>query len=131
MRRFLVPSVLALALAAGTASHATTTSSVVTVGNEYLPGDSQYGAEMGLGPTAGLTITHIRGNQLQFTNADLAPHSLTSTLLVSGSPRFNSGLKAPGGTGDVAGITTLPNGIYGFKCLAHAFMKGTLVVTTV
>lgn len=131
MRKFLVPSVLVLALAAGIASHATTTTVVVSTGNQYVPGDNDYGAEAGAPGLVGLRVTHLRGNQLQFVNADIAPHSFTSVQLVSGVPRFGvTTLQQPGETIDVRGIASLGNGSYPFRCTLHAFMKGTLVVTT-
>ena len=133
MRRSVALFALILTALAGTApSRAETTMVVGAAMNEFVVGENDYGSLADTTTGVGIAVRHVKGNQLQFTNTDLVPHTLQSVLETSpGVPRFGStSILLTGASADVRGVTTLAASAtgYAFKCKLHPMMKGTLII---
>lgn len=74
-------------------------------------------------------VTIPRGGRVTFQNLDLVAHNVTGTKLRKRRPVFRSGDVRFGGKAQVAGVSSLKRGAYGYICSIHpATMKGTLHV---
>ena len=121
MRKLIVALALLGSVAAGLPAHAATPGAVVVTAHfTFVPGDNDIG---------GLTLTMSAGTELEFVNADIANHSVTSDIV----GKFDSGTKSSGSSGAVTGTASLAPGTYGFHCKIHPTgvnqMIGTLIVT--
>ena len=77
------------------------------------------------------TVVVDRGGTLAYTNADIAAHNVVADDEgPDGQPLFSSGAPQSATTGprDVAGVSDLAPGDYGFFCTLHPSMHGTLKV---
>jgi plastocyanin len=102
----------------------------LVVGSTYILGDDNI--SMDAGNPQRLPEVHVsQGQKLFLTNLDPSAHSLISkTYNPDGSAIFQSPF--PGvnfrATVEIAGVTQLALGTYGFYCALHPGMEGTLIV---
>ncbi|MFN2640392.1 MAG: hypothetical protein ABR548_00635 [Actinomycetota bacterium] len=104
-----------LLLSMGTA-HAVTVGVVIARGMSYIPGNLDLAGNQ-------MTARVPRGSDVLFTNLDqFSDHSMTSDggWFDSGPTRFREQVTLP--------TSALAPGSYGFFCLIHGNMIGTLVV---
>jgi plastocyanin len=75
------------------------------------------------------TITVVLGvnASVTWTNADTAPHTVSSSSVPSGASPFDSGNMSPGAT--YSYTFTVP-GTYQYKCNYHSWMTGTVTVVS-
>ena len=113
MKRYQLPVVLALALAAGCGSSGKTSGSTSDAPNTIRISNFAFSPS---------TLTVSPGATVTVTNKDSTTHTVTS----SKSGQFNTGDVSGGGTATF----TAPSapGSYSFICIFHSSMKGTLVV---
>jgi plastocyanin len=74
------------------------------------------------------SVTIPKGGHVTFQNLDVAVHNVTATKLRKKRPAFRSGDVSFGGKAQVAGVSALKRGAYGYICSIHPRMKGTLHV---
>lgn len=81
------------------------------------------------------TVVTFKGSAVDFVNADLNPHNVTSKLRVRISPKtratrplFASKTVGPGKVTAIVGVEKLKPGTYEFFCSMHTGMIGKLVV---
>ena len=109
--------IAAAALLLGGAAHAAVIEPapfVTTTANTFMPG----------------VVVVPAGSTLTYANTDPALHSLTAVDTKDGAPLFDSGLLGTAQTAQVVGVEDLaPNAAgYGFVCIIHPLMEGTLIV---
>lgn len=68
------------------------------------------------------------GDTLTLTNLDVRAHDLVSRNVSGGVRVFASAPTDPRGRSDVAGVSSLPAGVYPFSCSIHESMLGNLRV---
>lgn len=84
---------------------------IVAVGNAYVPDE----------------ITVVRGERLEFTNVDVAPHDVTALRNgPDGRPAFATKTIGAGQTVVIERLEKIPPGVYDFTCTLHPRMLGTL-----
>ena len=110
--RALLPAVLLAAVLAPVSQPATAATVTITAVNiKFLPAD----------------VTMNYGDDLQFLNADVAPHNVVSLPARNGAT-FRSDTIPQGKSTPVKGARTVPPGKYDFYCTLHPTMIGTLTV---
>lgn len=80
-------------------------------------------------PSSSIAIK--QGESVRFVDTDPTAgpgHSFTEVVPEGVTPRFDSGIVPPGTFRDVANISSLPPGKYGFHCVIHEVLKGSLTV---
>ena len=80
-------------------------------------------------PSSSIAIK--QGESVRFVDTDPTAgpgHSFTEVVPEGVTPRFDSGIVPPGTFKDVANISSLPPGKYGFHCVIHEVLKGSLTV---
>ncbi len=113
--KWMAAPVLMLAIASS-ASAAGVDSLVVAVRNDFAPG--------GQAP-----VVVPEGGQLTFVNADLTIHSVTSVDTdAQGVSLFDTREVFAAQAAPVAGVDQLAPGSYGFRCILHPWMVGTVTV---
>lgn len=140
LRRIAAALLLAVVLPVPQAG-AATAAVVFTQVSQYYPGDTRTAPE---GPPAMLPLILLAGNDLEFHNFDLVPHSLTSSncigvageFIFSNCPQgkirlFDSGTKDTRESGLVLRAPTLAPGVYKFHCTTHPSMRGAIDVRRV
>ena len=86
---------------------------VVSAAFQFVPGET----------------TLVKGEVLEFTNLDPAPHNLIALRNgPDGKPWFRTDTISAGRTVPVKGIEKLPPGIYDYTCTVHPRMLGTVFV---
>ena len=72
-------------------------------------------------------VTLSRGDPLEFTNLDVAPHDMVSLDSgPDGLPLFSTATVSIGTTVLVEGLEEIPVGVYDFTCTLHPQMIGTI-----
>lgn len=80
-------------------------------------------------PGRGVPVVMAEGSHLNLLNADPALHSLTALDAdAAGNPLFTTKEAGVGQTVAVEGADLLAPGTYGFVCLYHTTMQGSLIV---
>jgi hypothetical protein len=80
-------------------------------------------------PSSSLSIK--QGESVRFVDTDPTAgpgHSFTEVVPEGVTPRFDSGIVPPGTFRDVPNISSLPPGKYGFHCVIHEVLEGSLTV---
>jgi len=86
---------------------------VVSAAFQFVPGET----------------TLVKGEVLEFTNLDPAPHNLIALRNgPDGKPWFRTDTISAGRTVPVKGIEKLPPGVYDYTCTVHPKMLGTVFV---
>lgn len=131
LRRLLASVTLAAVAVAGAASPSARADDpdaeamqVVTLGNQFIPGDDAFGTG---------TLRVLEGGRLQYTNLDLlASHDVVheGCREVGDECLFASPtVRRADGTVEVIGVSDLDAGSYPFYCSVHpTTMFGTLIV---
>ena len=96
------------------ANAATTPPSLVTI---KIPRTAFFGSSF-----QPATVTLAQGGTLRVRNNDNEHHSVTSNR------GYFSTTVLPGQVATVSGVSRLPAGKYGFHCIFHTTMKGTLII---
>ena len=105
----LVAALIAPAPEAHAATH-----TVTSAANLYVPAD----------------LTIARGDSVEYANADVVPHNITSTgTTAGGALLFASDTIAGGQRSVVRGVDKLAPGTYAYFCTLHEEMRGTIGVT--
>lgn len=75
-------------------------------------------------------VTVARGESLDYVNADVAPHNITSSgTTPTGKLLFGSDTITSGQRTTVRGVEQLAPGTYPYFCTVHEQMRGSIVVT--
>jgi plastocyanin len=109
---------ITLAIASSATAAPTTNGDVViaAVRGDFAPGHTA-------------PVVMPQGGRLTLVNGDLSMHSVTAQATDSqGDALFSTGAVAATQSGSVEGVETLPTGTYGFACIYHSWMTGTLMV---
>lgn len=78
---------------------------------------------------APMDITIVQGQELTYTNIDIAPHNVMAKgTFRDGRPLFGSDTITAGKWVPVKGVSTLASGVYDFTCTLHPRMLGSLTV---
>jgi hypothetical protein len=80
-------------------------------------------------PSSSIAIK--QGESIRFVDTDPTAgpgHSFTEVVPEGVTPRFDSGIVPPGTFKDVANVSSMPPGNYGFHCVIHEVLKGSLTV---
>lgn len=114
IRLMLVGLLVGAAVVTTSPTQATGAPAVVAVPGSFMAGYA----------TTAVEIT--KGSQLSFVNGDLplVPHTVTSDV----AGKFQTATIGGGQTTSVTGASALAKGSYGFHCVLHPNMKGTLTV---
>lgn len=114
LRLLLVGLLVGVAAVIAPPTQATGAPAVVAVPGSFMAGYA----------TTAVEIT--KGSQLTFVNGDLplVPHTVTSDV----AGKFQTPSIGGGQTAAVTGAASLAKGSYGFYCVVHPSMKGTLTV---
>jgi plastocyanin/glucose/arabinose dehydrogenase len=105
----IIGAVLVLGAVSAAPGRAESTTTVTTVAFTFVPP----------------VVSIAPGDHVQLTNADIAPHDVTSDT----PGQFQSATVQPGGApAAVTGVEALAPGTYAFHCSFHPFMHGTLNV---
>ncbi|HUR49093.1 MAG TPA: plastocyanin/azurin family copper-binding protein [Acidimicrobiales bacterium] len=111
----IISAVLATALLAAVASSPTPAGPldqrIVAAAFQFVPAET----------------TISRGQLLEFTNLDVAPHNLIALRLGrGGKPAFRTDTIGAGTTVVLEGLDKLPPGVYDYTCTLHPAMLGTI-----
>jgi nitrite reductase (NO-forming) len=116
----------AVAAAATTSSTTTSASPVAQVHVSIPQGSEASGVGPGYSP-AKITVVIGVNNTVEWTNDDVAPHTVTALSVPAEASKFDSGYMNIEGSGTFTYTFTVP-GTYTYGCSYHPWMRGTVVV---